>query len=253
MIEGFHGVPYDKPLGRTREIIDLVRRGLRRETLDPRRHLHAAAPRGTGHRARQAAQAADQARASEHPALDRGARAEERRRRPPSTPTAGCRSSTGPRRPPRSGATRCAKGTAKRQEGLAPLEISAGGMVAIGEGPETKALLDFARPHVRALRRRHGRARQELLQRPLPASTAARRRPRRSRTSTSAATSATPRPRSRSSGWRPATWSARRRTSRSGIAAFQEAGVTNLQVSAGRRRPGCHVRQLKECWRERLI
>jgi F420-dependent oxidoreductase-like protein len=33
VIEGFHGVPYDKPLGRTREIVDLVRRGLRRETL----------------------------------------------------------------------------------------------------------------------------------------------------------------------------------------------------------------------------
>ena len=41
-----------------------------------------------------------------------------------------------------------AAGTAKRHEGLGPLEISAGGMVAIGEGPETKALLDFARPYV---------------------------------------------------------------------------------------------------------
>src|SRR6476646_11071612 len=26
VIEGFHGVPYDKPLGRTRAVIDLVRR-----------------------------------------------------------------------------------------------------------------------------------------------------------------------------------------------------------------------------------
>src|SRR5918996_6264547 len=33
VIEGFHGVPYDKPLARTREVVDLVRRGLRRETL----------------------------------------------------------------------------------------------------------------------------------------------------------------------------------------------------------------------------
>jgi F420-dependent oxidoreductase-like protein len=39
-----------------------------------------------------------------------------------------------------------AAGTAKRSAGLGPLEINAGGMVAIGEGPETKALLDFARP-----------------------------------------------------------------------------------------------------------
>src|SRR5690606_19832775 len=37
-------------------------------------------------------------------------------------------------------------GAAKRSADLAPLEITAGGMVAIGEGPETKALLDFARP-----------------------------------------------------------------------------------------------------------
>jgi len=41
-----------------------------------------------------------------------------------------------------------AAGKAKRHEGLGPLEVSAGGMVAIGEGPETKALLDFARPYV---------------------------------------------------------------------------------------------------------
>src|SRR5919112_6129015 len=33
VIEGFHGVPYDKPMQRTKEIVDLVRRGLRRETL----------------------------------------------------------------------------------------------------------------------------------------------------------------------------------------------------------------------------
>src|SRR5689334_20383802 len=33
VIEGFHGVPYDKPLARTREIIELVRSGLRREPL----------------------------------------------------------------------------------------------------------------------------------------------------------------------------------------------------------------------------
>src|SRR5688572_31982652 len=33
VIEGFHGVAYDKPLARTHEIVDLIRRGLRRETL----------------------------------------------------------------------------------------------------------------------------------------------------------------------------------------------------------------------------
>src|SRR6476646_1844845 len=31
--EGWHGLPYDKPLGRTREVVDIVRAALRRETL----------------------------------------------------------------------------------------------------------------------------------------------------------------------------------------------------------------------------
>ena len=33
VIEGFHGVPYEKPLGRTREIIGIIRAGMRREPL----------------------------------------------------------------------------------------------------------------------------------------------------------------------------------------------------------------------------
>ena len=47
-------------------------------------------------------------------------------------------------RSPRSGATRSPPGTAKRSADLAPLEIAAGGMVAVGE--DVKGLLDFARP-----------------------------------------------------------------------------------------------------------
>jgi len=34
VIEGFHGLPYEKPLGRTREVIRLVRSGLKREPLE---------------------------------------------------------------------------------------------------------------------------------------------------------------------------------------------------------------------------
>src|SRR6201991_469036 len=33
VIEGSPGVPYDRPVARTREIVDILRRGLRRETL----------------------------------------------------------------------------------------------------------------------------------------------------------------------------------------------------------------------------
>src|SRR6478609_8124475 len=34
VIEGFHGLPYDRPLGRTREVIQILRQGLRRERLE---------------------------------------------------------------------------------------------------------------------------------------------------------------------------------------------------------------------------
>src|SRR6187549_2154275 len=34
VIEGFHGMPYEKPLGRTREVIRIVRSGLKREPLE---------------------------------------------------------------------------------------------------------------------------------------------------------------------------------------------------------------------------
>ena len=46
VIEGFHGVPYQAPLGRTREIIDICRMVWKREKLVLRRQvLHAAAAR----------------------------------------------------------------------------------------------------------------------------------------------------------------------------------------------------------------
>ena len=131
----------------------------------PRRDLHAAPARGRGHRARQAAQAADQAPAPYVPIwiASLGQKNVEA--------TAEYADGWLPiffraREGREVWGDALAAGKAKRPEGLGPLEISAGGMVAIGEGPETKALLDFARPYVRAVRRRHGRARQELLQRP---------------------------------------------------------------------------------------
>ena len=54
VIEGFHGVPYDRPLGRTREIIEICRDvWAARGAAHPRRRVvpHPAA-RGAGHRAR---------------------------------------------------------------------------------------------------------------------------------------------------------------------------------------------------------
>jgi F420-dependent oxidoreductase-like protein len=147
VIEGFHGVPYDKPVARTKEIIDLIRRGLRRETLVHDGVFTLPLPEGQG------------------TGLGKPLKLMNRPERP-SIPlyiaALGPKSVEGAAEyadgwlpflfvPEKSGEVwgeALAVGRAKRQEGLAPLEICAGGMVAIGEGPETKALLDFARPTV---------------------------------------------------------------------------------------------------------
>lgn len=147
VIEGFHGVPYSKPLGRTAEVIDIVRRGLRREPLTndgiiklpltkedgavtglgkplklltrPERnaipiYIAALGPKSV----EQAAEIAD----GWIPHLFH------------------------PEKAHLVWGDALEAGQAKRSADLAPLEVNAGGMVAIGEGPETKALLDFARP-----------------------------------------------------------------------------------------------------------
>jgi len=51
VIEGWHGVPYDKPLSRTREIVEIVRAAVRRETLRyDGRIFHLPLPEGEGTR-----------------------------------------------------------------------------------------------------------------------------------------------------------------------------------------------------------
>ena len=147
VIEGFHGVAYDRPLGRTREIVDLVRRGLRRETLVHDGIFTLPLPDGQGTGLGKPLKLLTKPERSSIPIWI---------------------ASLGPKNveataeyadgwlpilfvPEKAGdvwGDALAAGNAKRHEGLGPLEISAGGMVAIGEGPETKALLDFARPYV---------------------------------------------------------------------------------------------------------
>src|SRR6476646_6489110 len=147
VIEGFHGVPYDKPLGRTREIVDLVRRGLRRETLVHDGIFTRPLPEGQGTGLGKPLKLLTKPERSSIPLY---------------IAALGPKSVEGAATyadgwlpflfvPEKCGdvwGASLAAGTANRQEGLGPLEICAGGMVAIGEGPETKALLDFARPTV---------------------------------------------------------------------------------------------------------
>ncbi|HET8603958.1 MAG TPA: LLM class F420-dependent oxidoreductase [Marmoricola sp.] len=144
VIEGWHGMPYDKPLTRTREAIDIIRAAVRRETVSyDGRVFHLPLPQGQG------------------TGLGKPLKMLTRPERPvvPIYIAAlGEKSVQGAAEyadgwlpfmfsPEGSGKVwgdALARGLAKRQEGLAPLEIAAGGMVAVGE--DVKGMLDFARP-----------------------------------------------------------------------------------------------------------
>ncbi len=147
VIEGFHGVPYSKPLRRTREIVDIIRAGMRREPLSsdgviklplskedgavtglgkplklltrPQRDSIPIYLAALGHKnVELAAEVAD----GWLPHL------------------------FWPEKFATVWGEAIEAGTAKRSADLGPMQIVAGGMLAIGEGAETKALLDFARP-----------------------------------------------------------------------------------------------------------
>ena len=144
VIEGWHGMPYSKPLGRTRETIDIVRAALRREKLEydgKSFQLPLPADEGTG--------LGKPLKMLTHP---------ERDSVPIYIAALGQKSVEGtaeyadgwlpflysPEGASKVWGDALAAGRAKRSEDLAPLEIAAGGMVAVGE--DVKGLLDFARP-----------------------------------------------------------------------------------------------------------
>lgn len=148
VIEGFHGVPYSKPLGRTREIIDLIRRGMQREPLTSEGIFNLPLDK-------------------EHGAVTGLGKPLKLLTRPERTNVPIYLAALGHKNvelaaevadgwlphlfwPEKFGGVwgeAIAAGYAKREASLGPaMEIVAGGMLAIGDGPETKALLDFARP-----------------------------------------------------------------------------------------------------------
>ena len=144
VIEGFHGLPYDKPLARTKEVIDIVRAGLRRESLqsDGIFSLPLSKERGGSGLGKPLK------------ILTRP----ERKSIPLFIAALGAKSVEGaaeyadgwlpflyhPEKASEVWGKALAAGTAKRSADLGPLEVAAGGMVAIGE--DVKGMLDFARP-----------------------------------------------------------------------------------------------------------
>ncbi len=144
VIEGWHGMPYDKPLARTREVVQIVRAALRRETLEFQGKVFTLPL------------PADQGLGLGKPLkmLTRP----ERSAVPIYVAALGEKNVQGTAEyadgwlpflyaPEKAGdiwGEALAKGKAKRSTDLGPLEIAAGGMVAVGE--DVKGLLDLARP-----------------------------------------------------------------------------------------------------------
>jgi F420-dependent oxidoreductase-like protein len=145
VIEGWHGVPYDRPLGRTREVIDICRRAWRREVItnDGIYQIPLPAELGTG--------LGKPLKMITHPVRDRipiyvAALGDKN-----VAMTAEIADGWMPFLfiPERSGdvwGAALAKGKAKRSAELGPLEIVAGGALAIGD--DTAPLRELARPMV---------------------------------------------------------------------------------------------------------
>ena len=143
VIEGFHGLPYDKPLGRTREVIRIVRSGLKREPLQASGIFNIPLP------ADQGLGLGKPLKILVHP---------ERDTIPIWVASLGDKNvemtaelADGwlpilfiPERAREVWGSSLDAGMAKRDPGLGPLQVSAGGMVAIGD--DVKGLLDFLRP-----------------------------------------------------------------------------------------------------------
>ncbi len=144
VIEGWHGIPYDKPLTRTREVVDIVRMALRRERLDHEGKIFSLplpADQGLG-----LGKPLKMLTKPERPSV------------PIYIAALGQKNVEGtaeyadgwlpfmyaPERAKDVWGDALAAGNAKRREGLGPLEVVAGGMVCVGD--DVKGMLDFARP-----------------------------------------------------------------------------------------------------------
>ncbi len=146
VIEGFHGLPYDRPLTRTREVIDVLRMGLRHERLDYQgKTFSVPLPEGQGLGLGKPLKLLNKPERPSVP-LWVAALGDKNVAMTAEVADGWLPFLYFPEKAHQVWGEPLARGAAKRSADLAPLEICAGGMVAIGEGPETKALLDFMRP-----------------------------------------------------------------------------------------------------------
>lgn len=147
VVEGFHGVPYDKPLGRTRELIGIIRAGMRREPLTSDGLYKLPLSREDG-AVTGLGKPLKLLTKPERPSVPIyvAALGEKNVELVAEVADGWLPHLYHPEKASTVWGDPLAAGAKKRSTDLDPLQVVAGGMVAIGEGPETKALLDFARP-----------------------------------------------------------------------------------------------------------
>ncbi len=146
VIEGFHGIPYDRPLTRTREVIEVLRMGLRGERLDYQgKTLQVPLPAGEGLGLGKPLKLLNKPERADLP-IWVAALGDKNVAMTAEVADGWLPFLYIPEKAQQVWGDPLARGAAKRSADLKPLEICAGGMVAIGEGPETKAFLDFMRP-----------------------------------------------------------------------------------------------------------
>jgi F420-dependent oxidoreductase-like protein len=144
VVEGFHGVPYDKPLTRTRELIEILRKGLRRETLTyDGKVFTLPLPADQGLGLGKPLKLLNKPERADLP-LYVAALGEKSVAMAAEIADGWLPFLFLPEKARDVWGAALARGTEKRSTELRPLEISAGGIVAIGE--DVKGLLDFARP-----------------------------------------------------------------------------------------------------------
>ena len=146
VIEGFHGLPYDRPLTRTREVIEVLRAGLRGERLDFQgRTIQVPLPEGQGLGLGKPLKLLNRPERADLP-IWVAALGDKNVAMTAEVADGWLPFLYHPEKAKGVWGESLAAGAAQRSADRGPLEICAGGMVAIGEGPETKALLDFMRP-----------------------------------------------------------------------------------------------------------
>jgi len=144
VVEGWHGLPYTKPVGRTKETIEIIRAALRREVIEYNGHsFELPLPAGQGTGLGKPLKMLTKPERSSVPLYVAGLG-------PKSVEGASAYADGwlpflySPEGAAKVWGDSLTAGAAKRSEDLAPLEVVAGGIVAVGD--DVKGMLDFARP-----------------------------------------------------------------------------------------------------------